>query len=245
MSKIDYIFEGCCTSPEQVLQARVSGAVRVELCSRLEIGGVTPSEELIRASLTAASAPKSVLTKMLPNQTLLLDQLSSNDLGIKLNVLVRPRGGDFVYSEKEVLQMEKDIDLCKNLKVDDGRGGLVGVNGVVIGALLPDGGVDLPAMRRLVAGARPLEVTFHRAFDECRDVAEGLEDVISLGCERLLTSGHQADAHAGRFTLGKLVGQAAGRIIILAGCGVRPHNIKEISEASGAPEFHSSTLTGW
>ena len=245
MSKMEYIFEGCCTSPVQVLQARAAGAVRVELCSRLEVGGVTPSEELIKASLTAVSAPKNALTKMLPNQTLLLNSLSDNDYGINLNVLIRPRGGDFVYSENEVLQMENDIELCKNIRVEDGRGGCSRVNGVVIGALLPDGRIDLPVMRRLVAAARPLEVTFHRAFDECADVSEGLEDVISLGCERLLTSGHEADAYAGRFTLGKLVEQAAGRIIILAGCGVRPHNIKEISEASGAPEFHSSTLTGW
>lgn len=245
MSKMDYIFEGCCTSAEQALQARVSGAVRVELCSRLEVGGVTPSEELIRASLTAVSASKNALTKMLPNQTFLLNKLSSNDSGIKLNVLVRPRGGDFVFSENEVKQMEEDIKMCKNIKVEDGRGGFVGVNGVVIGALLPDGRIDLATMRRLVGAARPLEVTFHRAFDECADVGKSLEDVISLGCERLLTSGHETDAYAGRFTLAKLVRQAAGRIIILAGCGVRPHNIKEISEASGAPEFHSSTLVGW
>ena len=244
-----YVFEGCCTSVADALKARLAGAARVELCSRLEVGGVTPPLELIQDTLEVLNRTDfeeiSWLTKKLPYETFKLNQLIDCKLTPKLNVLVRPRPADFVYDGNEVAQMISDIERVKNLKFSAPSGRTVGVNGVVIGALLPDGRVDLSTMRRLVAAARPLEVTFHRAFDECADVATGLEDVISLGCERLLTSGHEADAFAGRFTLARLVGQAAGRIVILAGCGVRPHNIDEIASVSHAPEYHSSTLEGW
>ena len=141
--------------------------------------------------------------------------------------------------------MLSDVEMCKRLEVSDSSGIAHRVNGVVIGALRPDGSVDMAAMRRLLAAARPLQVTFHRAFDECADVDSALEDIIALGCERLLTSGHEADAFAGRFTLARLVRLAAGRIVILAGRGVRPANIDAIASVSSAPEYHSSTLTGW
>ena len=219
-----YFLEACCTSAADAVTAQRSGAARIELCSRLDIGGVTPSGDLIRETLLA---------------------LAEDSAPIPVNVLVRPRGGDFVYSETEIEETLAGIEMCKRLSVSDSAGREHRVNGVVIGALRSDGGIDLPAMRRLVAAARPLEVTFHRAFDECADVERGLEDVVSLGCERLLTSGHEPDAFAGRFTLARLVRQAAGRIVILAGCGVRPHNIDAIASASSAPEFHSSTLTAW
>ena len=100
-------------------------------------------------------------------------------------------------------------------------------------------------MRRLIEEARPLSITFHRAFDECSDVRDCLEDVIALGCDRLLTSGHEKNALEGRFTIAELVKQAAGRIIIMAGCGVRPSNINIIAESTKAEEYHSSTLLGW
>ncbi len=131
--------------------------------------------------------------------------------------------------------MLRDIEMCKEL----------GANAVVIGALTGDGDIDVPTMRRLIESARPLQVTFHRAFDECSDPATCLEDIIALGCERLLTSGHEADAFQGRFTLAKLVKQASGRIVVMAGCGVRPANIDEIASTCHAPEYHSSTTTGW
>lgn len=204
---MSYFREACCTSLEAVLAAERTGARRIELCERLEVGGVTPSETLLRAVLAATHLP--------------------------VNVLVRPRGGDFVYDAAEEAQMLADIRLCRAL----------GANGVVIGALTPDGAVDLPLMRRLVAAARPLSVTFHRAFDESADPAVALEQVIALGCERLLSSGHAPDAFAGRETLGALVRQAAGRIVVMAGCGVRPANLVEIARASGAPEFHSSFVS--
>ncbi|MBQ9660788.1 MAG: copper homeostasis protein CutC [Bacteroidales bacterium] len=202
-----YFREACCPSLEAVLAAGRTGARRIELCGRLEIGGVTPPEELLRAALAATMLP--------------------------VNVLVRPRGGDFVYDEAEVQAMLAGIRLCRTL----------GANGVVIGALTRDGRVDLPVMRRLIAEARPLQVTFHRAFDETADPLAALEEIISLGCGRLLTSGHAPDAFAGRFLIGKLVRRAAGRIVVMAGCGVRPGNIAQIARETGAPEFHSSCIS--
>ena len=277
-----YTFEGCCTSAADAVTAQHSGAVRIELCSRLDIGGITPSESILRDTLLAlaedslSSSRSSLSFTSTPVSfpgTHVVSLVEDSVNCAKLNVLVRPRGGDFVYSEEEIQQMLAGIDMCKRLVVSDSSGQEHRVNGVVIGALLPDGSIDMATMRRLVAAARPLEVTFHRAFDECADVERGLEDVIALGCERLLTSGHAEDAYAGRFALARLVRQAAGRIIILAGCGVRPHNIDAIastilstslstslsstalSSASvpsspdssdfSAIEFHSSTLVGW
>ena len=200
--------EACCPSLEAVLAAGRTGACRIELCERLEIGGVTPSEALLRAALAATDLP--------------------------VNVLVRPRGGDFVYDEAEVEAMLESIRLCRAL----------GANGVVIGALTPSGAVDLPVMRRLVAAAKgDLSVTFHRAFDETADPAAALEDIIALGCDRLLPSGHAPDAFAGRALIGALVRQAAGRIVVMAGCGVRPGNIGQIARETGAPEFHSSCIS--
>ena len=200
--------EACCPSLEAVLAAGRTGACRIELCERLEIGGVTPSEALLRAALAATDLP--------------------------VNVLVRPRGGDFVYDEAEVEAMLESIRLCRAL----------GANGVVIGALTPSGAVDLPVMRRLVAAAKGgLSVTFHRAFDETADPAAALEDIIALGCDCLLTSGHAPDAFAGRALIGALVRQAAGRIVVMAGCGVRPGNIGQIARETGAPEFHSSCIS--
>lgn len=223
-----YFLECCCTSAADAVTAQRSGASRIELCTRLDIGGVTPSEYLIRQTLL--SLAEAVQRPCRP---------------IPVNVLVRLRGGDFVYSEEEIQEMLADIEMCKCLSISDSSGCDHRINGVVIGALRPDGCIDVEMMRRLVAAARPLQVTFHRAFDECADVERGLEDVIALGCERLLTSGHAPDAFAGRLTLARLVRQAAGRIIILAGRGVRPGNIDAIASVSSTPEFHSSTLTGW
>ena len=199
-----YFREACCTSVEAVLAAQRTGARRIELCERLELGGVTPSGLLLREVLAVSELP--------------------------VNVLVRPRGGSFVYEEAEVLSMLEGIRLCREL----------GVNGVVIGALTPAGEVDLPLMRRLMAEAEGLSVTFHRAFDESADPFRALEDIIGLGCDHLLTSGHAPDAFIGRAMIGELVRRAAGRIVVMAGCGVRPGNIAAIAAASGAPEFHSS-----
>ena len=199
--------EVCCPSLDAVAKAVGAGADRIELCERLEVGGVTPYEALIRDALAAAGP-------------------------VPVNVLIRPREGDFVYSEDEAGQMLESIALCKE----------IGMNGVVIGALWPDGSVDMELMRRLVAAARPLSITFHRAFDECRAPFAALEDIISLGIDRLLTSGHCADAWEGRFILKELVERAAGRIVIMPGCGITPANLPELAAITCATEFHGSRI---
>lgn len=239
-----HFLENCCTCAADAVAAQRSGASRIELCSSLDIGGITPSEDLIRETLLAL-AEDALPAHPEPASPSDCPFSLSTPMPIPVNVLIRPRGGDFVYSEEEILQTVSGVEMCKRLSVRDSAGREHRVNGVVVGALRPDGGVDMVSMRRLVAATRPLEITFHRAFDECADVESALEDVISLGCDRLLTSGHEADAFTGRFTLARLVRQAACRIVILAGCGVRPHNIDDIASVSGASEFHSSTLTGW
>ena len=199
--------EACCPSLDSVRHAVEAGANRIELCERLEVGGVTPSEDLIRAARQAAGS-------------------------IPVNVLIRPREGNFVYSEAEVGQMLHSIGLCKEL----------GVNGVVIGALTPAGAVDQATTARLISAARPLSITFHRAIDEAADILAALEDIIALGADRILTSGGSPTAYEGRFVLRDLIARAAGRITIMPGCGVRPGNIDEIASVTGAAEFHGSSI---
>ena len=202
------LLERCCTTLQQVEEALAVGAGRVELCDCIEVGGVTPSEEFIRAAVAT---------------------------GICVNVLVRPRGGDFVYSNAEVEQMKESIRLCRAL----------GVHGVVIGALTPEGGVDMPVMRELMALAeapRRLSVTFHRAFDEASDPYAAFDEVLSLGCDRLLTSGQKPTAPEGRDLIRELVSRAAGRIIVMPGSGVTPENVDELAAWCGATECHGTRL---
>ena len=151
---------------------------------------------------------------------------------VPINVLVRPRSGSFVYSFDEVQQMIDSIRQCKEL----------GVNGVVIGALKENGSIDKEVMTQLVKEARPLHITCHRAFDVCSDPYNALEVIIRLGFERLLTSGHRANAYEGRYALKDFVKQAAGRILIMPGCGITADNLEEIAHASGASEFHGSRI---
>ncbi len=149
---------------------------------------------------------------------------------IDINVIIRPRGGDFFYTEAEVGSMLEDIELCKQLKV----------HGVVVGCLTKEGDIDAALLHRLVQAAKPLSVTFHRAFDVCRDPFTALEQIIEAGCDRILTSGQQPDAVKGIPMLAELVKRAAGRIIIMPGCGVRENNIAQIEAETGATEFHTS-----
>ena len=210
--------EACCTSLEAVQAAWRTGARRIELCERLDVGGVTPSDTLLQEVLD--------WTRQAP-----IPEDGGSPLPV--HVLVRPRGGNFVYDASEVNAMLESI----------ARSRALGARGVVIGALTPEGAVDLPVMHRLMAAAEGLSVTFHRAFDETADPMAALEDVIALGCTRLLTSGHAPDAYTGREMIGTLVSRSAGRLVILAGCGVRPGNITAIAHDSGAPEFHSSCIS--
>ena len=149
---------------------------------------------------------------------------------IKVNVLIRVREGGFCYTDEEVEAMCRDIEFCRE----------VGVDGVVIGALTAEGEIDIVACRKMMAAAEGMSVTFHRAFDVCRNGEKALEDIISLGCDRLLTSGMEQDAEQGATYIAKLVEQAAGRIVIMPGAGIRPNNIAWIEKTTAATEFHST-----
>lgn len=198
------LLEVCAGSPESVNAAYEGGAERIELCSALGEGGVTPSAGVV--------------------------SYAKKFEGLKVHCLIRPRGGDFLYTAADVAAMIEDVRMMRSL----------GADGVVIGALLPDGGVDVELCRRLVAEAGGMNVTFHRAFDMCRDPFEALETVISLGCSRILTSGLAPSALQGAEMLSSLVEKAAGRIIIMPGGGVSRDNAREIIERTGATEIHAS-----
>lgn len=150
--------------------------------------------------------------------------------GLKLHVLIRPCEGGFVYDEPVFDQMREEIGMCREL----------GVDGVVIGALTPEGDIDVEHLRPLMAEAEGMQVTFHRAFDVCRDPHRALEEIISLGCIRLLTSGQEPTAEQGIPLLRELVKQAHGRLIIMPGAGVNPDNAAQILCETGAMEIHSS-----
>lgn len=151
-------------------------------------------------------------------------------LRIPLFVLIRPRPGDFHYDALETELMLRDIANCRQL----------GCDGVVIGALDADGAVDMPLCRELVAAAGPLGITFHRAFDAARDLPEALEQVVELGCQRVLSSGGQASAGQGSEMLARLVAQAGSRLSVMAGAGITPDNIAAIASATGCRELHAS-----
>lgn len=151
-------------------------------------------------------------------------------LNIPVFVLIRPRPGDFVYNADEFAIMQADVALCCDL----------GCEGVVLGMLTPKGRVDVARCHALAALAGPLSVTFHRAFDDCPDQAQALEEVIATCCQRVLTSGGQPTAQAGQTQLAALVTQAAGRVIIMPGAGITSANIRAVAAATGAQEFHAS-----
>ena len=146
----------------------------------------------------------------------------------RLHVIIRPRGGDFCYSSLEQRIMAKDIDTASSL----------GADGFVFGCLTPEGDVDIKVMKKLMKVAKGKSVTFHRAFDMCRDPFQALEDIIALGCDRILTSGQRATAEEGIPLIKQLVERAAGRIIIMPGGGVTPLDIRKIADETGATEFH-------
>ena len=176
----------------------------MELCAGIPEGGTTPSYGMIRNA--------------------------RENISIALNVIIRPRGGDFLYRESEIKEMIYDIQAAKEL----------GADGLVFGCLNPDGTVDMKTMSRLMEAAGDTPVTFHRAFDHTNDPFKALEDIISLGCARILTSGCRPTALEGADLLSRLVEKARERIIIMPGCGVRENNIAEIARLSGAREFHFS-----
>ena len=198
-------FEICANGVESCLAAQQGEAHRVELCASIPEGGTTPSYGEIKQARR------------------LLDKT-------KLHVIIRPRGGDFVYTELEAERMLDDIQMCRKL----------GVDGVVFGCLTKDGDVDIPLCQRLMEASRGMSVTFHRAFDRTRNPRQALEDIIALGCNRILTSGQEPKAEAGIDLLRQLNQQARGRIILLAGSGVDESNIARIHRETGICEFHFS-----
>lgn len=187
------------------MEAQKGGADRVELCAGIPEGGTTPSY----GEITVARR--------------MLDKA-------RLHVIVRPRGGDFLYTRLELERMAADIDAARGL----------GADGVVFGCLCKDGNIDMEACRMLMAHAGGMAVTFHRAFDRARHPKEALEQLITLGFHRILTSGQQPTALQGVPLLKELNSLAAGRIAILAGCGVNEGNIRQIAETTGVHEFHFS-----
>ncbi len=199
------IIEICANSAQSCVEAELGGARRVELCAGIPEGGTTPSYGEIRTAQALTSH-------------------------IDINIIIRPRGGDFLYTPAEIRSMLYDIEMAKQLSV----------HGVVFGCLTKQGDIDVPLMRQLIDAAQPLSVTCHRAFDVCRDPFEALEQLIDLGCDRILTSGQQPDAVRGIRMIKQLVRRAAGRMIIMPGCGVRENNISQIEMETGATEFHTS-----
>lgn len=198
------LLEIAAASIASAIAAQEGGADRIELCANLREGGTTPSP----GTIIEARAR----------------------LRIPIHVLIRPRGGDFLYDEAEVATMLADIDACVQ----------AGADGVVVGALDAEGDLDIAVCRRLIAAAGPLDVTFHRAFDAARDRHAALEAIVALGCKRILTSGGAPSAMAGADAIAQLVRQAAGRVTIMAGGGVNADNVRDLVARTGIMECHAS-----
>ncbi len=201
----EYRIEVCANGAESALNAQRGGAFRVELCAGMPEGGTTPSAGEILAARR------------------LLDRT-------RLNVIIRPRGGDFLYSDLETAIMMEDIRTAR----------IAGADGVVFGCLTPDGEVDIPRMEVLMETAAGMEVTFHRAFDMCRDPFRAMDELIDLGCDRILTSGQRNTAPEGAGLLAELVRRAEGRIVIMPGSGITAENVRDLADRTGAVEFHLS-----
>ena len=200
--------EAAVDSLESALTAESDGAGRIELCANLSVGGTTPGDDLIAAVLEKTRLP--------------------------VFLMIRPRGGSFVYSGNEIAAMTRDIE----------RARATDIGGIVTGVLEADGGVDVDRTRSLVESAAGLPVTFHRAFDRTRNLPDALEQLIEIGVARVLTSGGEPTALDGASAIAALVAQARGRITILAGGAVREHNVRELVSQTGVGEVHARDVRG-
>ena len=194
--------EACANSVESAIAAEAGGACRVELCDNLFDGGTTPSLGAVRAA--------------------------RDRLGIEVSVMIRPRGGDFLYSDLEFEIMKADVAAARE----------AGAHGVVFGILRADGAVNLEQVRELVHLAGPMKTTFHRAFDMCAEPFAALEDLVSLGIDRILTSGRRPSAMEGAELLARLVETARGRIVVMPGVGIDAGNIATLIRRTGAGDYH-------
>ncbi len=210
------LIEICSENIDIALKAQKKGALRVELCNNLSIGGVTPSYDEI--------------------------EQARRQLNIGLNVLIRPRGGDFCYSAAEISRILRDIEFCGSLITEEGKV----VDGVVIGALARDRSIEYGACSEIFATACEygLSTTFHRAIDRSRDIFKALERVIDLGANRVLTSGGAESAFEGRKTIAQMVQLSVGSgTLIMAGAGITPENASQIIAETSVPEIHGSRLS--
>ena len=205
MRREEFMVEVCANGVESCIAAQEGGADRVELCAGIPEGGTTPSYGEIKVA-------RRVLT------------------ATRLHVIIRPRGGDFLYTDLEVERMAADIAVCRDL----------GADGVVFGCLMADGSIDMEKNRYLLECARGMSVTMHRAFDRVADPEQALEAIIDLGFDRILTSGQRPKAIQGAELLAKLNQKASGRIILMAGSGVTEQNIRQLHDETGLHEFHFS-----
>jgi copper homeostasis protein len=200
-------FEVCIDSVAGALVAEECGADRVELCAALFDGGLTPSIGTIETALSKVSR-------------------------IRVHVIIRPRGGDFIYSDVEVEGMVRDVRAAVR----------AGAHGIVIGALTAAGDVDVETTKRLIEAADGASITFHRAFDMTRDPFAALETLIELGVDRILTSGQEESVLEGSALIAELVRKAGDRVVIMPGGGITARNFARIIEETGAPEFHFAAL---
>jgi len=196
------LIEVCADSVESAVFAEKGGAGRLELCADMAVGGITPSAGMIAEIRARVKIP--------------------------VYVMIRPRGGNFVYSDAEYAVMLRDIEQAKAL----------GADGVVLGLLKKDGTVDIARTRRLVEAARPLDVTFHRAVDASRDPVKAIDALIRTGVDRVLTSGGAKTALAGARTIAAMKERAAGALMILPGGKINPANVARVIERTGAREVH-------
>lgn len=209
MQKTSYskLLEVACFNLDSCLLAQKAGADRIEFCADYSVGGLTPNiADIIKAK---------------------------EALNIPVHVIIRPRGGDFVYNEGELTQIKQDILFCKAHEI----------NGVVFGALTPDHKIDTEVNKVLVDLAGEMSTTFHRAIDECGNIEEAMNDLIGLGFKRVLTSGRKANASEGRQQLKQLQEEFGEKIIVIPGGGIRSTNIEQLISETGCFEFHSAALT--